>query len=774
MKNALLLLTALFLFACSKEDSAPELSLTQGDFENMVFHATFEQPSKPGSKVFADENLHLRWNADDRVSIFVKNTYNKEFSFTGADGDNGGEFEPVVSTTFGTGNDIPRFYAVYPYSSATSINDYNPYNITLSLPSVQTYREGSFGVGANTMVAVSNDDFLGFKNVCGFLRFRFWGNNISIKSIKLEGNNGEKIAGKAVVTPVSGGNPSIVMDASATGSITLNAPMDASGAPVTVPIGTSSTDFTEFWFVVPPTTFSNGIKVTVTDALGGIFERVITTESITINRGAVKSVPALEVTPDYTVNNVQFSDAAFKAYCVANFDTDHNGEISFDEAEVVETIDLSEVDAQSITSLTGLESFTGLRNLLIVEQNIPDLPLATLTNLRSLKCHFNYYLGELDLSGNSMLQTLDLAFCLNLESLDLSNNTRLTEVRIQGGMSGNQIVGQLSSINLSTNSRIKILYLWQNALTTVDVSHCTALEELRVNYNRLTTLDISANTNLKSLVCTNNNLTSLITGQNNRLESIQADENPFTELTINGKNSLKNVSLDGCSSLQEVDLSSNSLENISLSGCSNLNRLDVSSNDLTQLDLTGLSNLNRLNVRSNDLTQLNLAGLSNLEYLDCVYNSLTSLSLGATILISLDASSNQLSSLIGWKGGNSTLKNLLIDHNNFSGSFYAGNYSALDVFSCTHNQITTLDVSGNTVLSKLYCYNNNLTSLSVVNNTQMTDLGAWASTATGSIRYLTIALGQNITYRAEDNYTVIDPQREPWNTIIFAQGSTGN
>ena len=121
-----------------------------------------------------------------------------------------------------------------------------------------------------------------------------------------------------------------------------------------------------------------------------------------------------------------------------------------------------------------------------------------------------------------------------------------------------------------------------------------------------------------------------------------------------------------------------------------------------------------------------------------------------------------------------TLKNLLIDHNNFSGSFYAGNYSALDVFSCTHNQITTLDVSGNTVLSKLYCYNNNLTSLSVVNNTQMTDLGAWASTATGSIRYLTIALGQNITYRAEDNYTIIDPQGEPWNTIIFAQGSTGN
>ena len=764
-------LVALIVFACSKNNSLPEI-VSQNDSDSAtVFYAVSE--SNPGSstKVYSDYRLRVLWNSEDSITIFNKSTLNKTYRFTGNDGDNSGSFEYVSSVPGTTSSTtLADNYALYPYFESATINSAGT-QITTVLQLEQIYKENSFGIGANTMVAVcdGDDNHLSFKNVCGYLRFRFYGDNVSVASVRLEGNNREQLAGRVLITPSMDGDPTVAFDGSAAvfpRSLTL-----VCQEPVT--LGTTGSEATDFIFVVPPTTFSNGFRVIVTDIQGGVSE-LVSTNSLTIERNKMESMEAVAIVPDYSNLYVHFDDAAFKAYCVANFDTDHNGEISFDEAEVVETIDLSEVDAQSITSLTGLESFTGLRNLSIVEQNIPDLPLATLTNLRSLKCHFNYYLGELDLSGNSMLQTLDLAFCLNLESLDLSNNTRLTEVRIQGGMSGNQIVGQLSSINLSTNSRIKTLYLWQNALTTVDVSQCTALEELRVNYNRLTTLDISANTNLKSLVCTNNNLTSLITGQNNRLESIQADENPFTELTINGKIRLKNVSLDGCSSLQEVDLSSNSLENISLSGCSNLNRLNVSSNDLTQLDLTGLSNLNRLDVSSNDLTQLDLDGLSNLEYLFCRHNSLTSLALTDTKLISLQAENNQLSSILGWRRVNHTLKYLMIDYNNFSGTFSAGNFGALDGLSCAHNQITTLDVSGNTVLSRLYCYNNNLTSLSVVNNTQMTDLGAWASTATGSIRYLTIALGQNITYRAEDNYTVIDPQGEPWNTIIFAQGSTGN
>ena len=276
------------------------------------------------------------------------NTRNKQFRFTGQDGANGGEFEEVPSGTFGTGNNIPHFFAVYPYISSTEISDIDPYKVRVILPSEQTYREGTFGLGSNTMIAVSDDDFLAFKNVGGYLRFRFWGDNIRVSSVKLEGNNNEKLAGLAYVTP--GDNPTTEMDGTATTSITLNCP-----EPVT--LGTSSTDFTEFIFVLPPTTFSGGFKVTVTDDLGGVYNRTITTSSQTIN--AVQD---------------------------------------------------------AITSLGGLECFTNLTSLDISNHDIASVPLTTLTKLVFFKCQNNTIIQQIDFSHNTALETIDMNTCNALQS----------------------------------------------------------------------------------------------------------------------------------------------------------------------------------------------------------------------------------------------------------------------------------------------------------------------------------------------------------------------
>ena len=65
---------------------------------------------------------------------------------------------------------------------------------------------------------------------------------------------------------------------------------------------------------------------------------------------------------EYAITSITFADANVKAICVQNWDTDGDGELSFDEAAVV--TDLGEVFyGTSITSFDELQYFTGLTSI---------------------------------------------------------------------------------------------------------------------------------------------------------------------------------------------------------------------------------------------------------------------------------------------------------------------------------------------------------------------------------------------------------------------------
>ena len=72
--------------------------------EDVRFHASFEQLD---TKVFVNEDLLLRWTADDRISLFNKTTDNQEFVFTGETGDASGDFQKVDNGGSATGSAIP-------------------------------------------------------------------------------------------------------------------------------------------------------------------------------------------------------------------------------------------------------------------------------------------------------------------------------------------------------------------------------------------------------------------------------------------------------------------------------------------------------------------------------------------------------------------------------------------------------------------------------------------------------------------------------------------
>ena len=279
-------LAAVLFAACAvNEVDKANPALADGG-EDVTFYASIEGAD---TRVYADDQLRVLWNADDRVSIFNRTTYNRQYRFDGQDGDNSGAFKKVPTDDFVTSNPLEYVYSVYPYKEETKIS--NDGELTVCLPAEQTYREDSFGLGANTMIAVADDNELMFKNLCGYLMLRLYGDNVAVTSISLKGNNNEPLAGKASVVAAIGADPTLSPDASATGEITLTCP-----TPVT--IGTTAATATAFWLVVPPTTFSNGIKITVETSDGRRFEKR-TTGRLVISRNTRSKMAALEVIPGY-------------------------------------------------------------------------------------------------------------------------------------------------------------------------------------------------------------------------------------------------------------------------------------------------------------------------------------------------------------------------------------------------------------------------------------------------------------------------------------------
>ncbi len=281
MKNILsiMCLFALLASSCSEDE------LVRNQSSNTPkFTASFEEYE---SRTYVEEGNLLRWTEGDQITLFVGNTLNRQYQFDGETGDNGGTFS-IVNSPFGTGNDLDSHYAVYPYASDIKITESGV--ITATLPAKQSYAENSFGLGANTMVAVTQDTdntFLKFKNVGGYLKLQLYGDDVTVKSITLKGNNHEKIAGTATITPIYGQEPTISMAADATETITLDCGKG-------IKIGTNEETATVFWIVVPPTTFENGFEVTVADIYNRTFTKS-TSNAIDIERNVIKPMNALEV-----------------------------------------------------------------------------------------------------------------------------------------------------------------------------------------------------------------------------------------------------------------------------------------------------------------------------------------------------------------------------------------------------------------------------------------------------------------------------------------------
>ncbi|MBO4827319.1 MAG: hypothetical protein J5506_08825 [Prevotella sp.] len=115
-------------------------------------------------------------------------------------------------------------------------------------------------------------------------------------------------------------------------------------------------------------------------------------------------------------------------------------------------------------------------------------------------------------------------------------------------------IASLKGIELFTE--ITDLYCSENELTSLDVSKNTKLAYLYCSWNRLTSLDVSKHTNLLLLWCYANNISSLDVSKNTKLLYLDCSRNNLTSLNVTKNTELQYLWF-GHNNLTSLDVTNN-------------------------------------------------------------------------------------------------------------------------------------------------------------------------------------------------------------------------
>ena len=551
---------------------------------------------------------HNLWSDNDEIGVFVGENTVSKFSLKNGAGTSKGEFQGEFKDLNGASMEKT---AVYPYAI---VNDKSGSSVSVTLPEEQLYKAGNIADGALPMVAVANDTELNFKNLCSVLKISMTG-SLTVNSITFTANNSNvKVSGDASVD---------------TGNTTLTMADNAGSRLVLKCDGVKLSDTTtEFFIVVPSQTYTGGFSLIIDTDNGKVLKSI--TSDVSIKRSELYRITPFECMIDGGNDNIIFEDENFKAYMVANFDTDSDGEISYEEALNVKVIN---VKTDNITSLVGIEH---------------------MPNLSYLRCHGSF-------KWNSSIMAYDIEGVL--KSLDISQNYKLTQIDVVGN--------PLTSLDISNNTKLQHLYCYINNLSTLDVSNNPELTYLTCHTNNISSLDVSNNTKLKSLVCNNNNIPSLDVSNNPELTELLCHDNNLSILDVSNIHKLTYLMCDS-NNLSALDISnnpeltylscgSNNLSSINVSNNTNLYYINIRNNNISSLNVNNNQELERIDCFSNKLSSLDVSNNPKLQKLYCFNNNISSLDISNnTALTLLHATGNPLATLFIYNGQNNSISDLQI------------------------------------------------------------------------------------------------------------------
>ena len=276
------LMTILAILSACQKNEVSSIS------EYVTIHATIED--KDATRTVMDESNNVLWSEDDQIIAFMKSSYGYKYqvkpSFVGK---SYADFSAVASSNgsdLSAGNEWEHNVVYYPYSEDIEcLKLGSNYTLEVNLPSEQIYMPDSFANGSMSMVAVSSNNNITFRNILGGMKLQLKGTQ-KVTSIKIEGKNNEKLSGAATVTAYTDETkPAITMASSASTSVTLNC---------STGVQLSESTATEFIIVLPPVLFSKGFTVTVTDSESNTYT-VETDKENTVLRSSLLVMPAFKL-----------------------------------------------------------------------------------------------------------------------------------------------------------------------------------------------------------------------------------------------------------------------------------------------------------------------------------------------------------------------------------------------------------------------------------------------------------------------------------------------
>ena len=524
------------------------------------------------------------WSSGDQIMVFSGDLACRYILKSG-ENTNKGVFEG-----YGNSEDL---VAVYPLSIGISRTGAT---IEVGLPEVQEYVSGNIPLGAYPMLGIYGDETFSFRNLCSVLKVPMFG-DATVKSITFTPNNaGVKASGKAVINVNS---TQLEMDDNSKPSVKLDCPdVKLSAQP------------TDFHFVVPAQIYPGGFTLTIATDKGDVVKTL--KSDITLDRSVLYPIEAFECKID-SKENIIFEDANFKAYLVANFDTDGDGEISKEEALAITKIIVGTKDIESLAGIEHMANLTELRcegpwSIFEPEED-PEGKLKTLdvsknVNLTILYCGFNQ-LTSLDVTNNPKIEQLRCAGN-NLNSLDVSKNTELIEFEAYNN--------RLSSIDVSNNPELEYIDLTNNQIKSIDVSNNPELDYIDLTNNQIKSIDVSKNLELERITCSDNKLTSIDVTNNQKL----------TTLNISG-NSIVEIDLGNNPELKHLICNKNKISELELSNNKKLKSLNVNDNNLTSLTVNCCPEIKTLKANNNLIKEMDISESTSLFDFYCSGNPLETL-----------------------------------------------------------------------------------------------------------------------------------------------------